>query len=343
MERFLSSGIPTLDNLMGGILQGDNVVWILDTGTYFDYFSECFLTVREDNVYFQNIYVSFDFPPQKILARYQDYFDKDDFILVDAFTFGKGKGDEFFQSFYQNETTGHKPFRIHCIKDLSGPAEFIKTMSTVEGEFKEKSLCKYVFDSLTGMQELWGEKDARRFFTYTCPKLFELEALAYWPLARDAHSKSFLANISHITQLVIGLSFQKDTTCTARFLKMEGRPSQLLNVIHYYNFKENKINFLEPSEQKELKRKLLKDRLPYQGSRSEKIPSFLLNKDSVKIGGCIRDFRLKRNLTQTELAGILNITPSALSQIEHNQSLPSLQLFVGIARFFGKSLDSFFN
>ena len=75
------------------------------------------------------------------------------------------------------------------------------------------------------------------------------------PLVEYAPSKAFLANISHVTQLVIHLDSQWDSsTCTAGFLKMDGRPSQLLNGVHYYNFQDNKINFLEPSEQADNRR-----------------------------------------------------------------------------------------
>ena len=97
MKESYSSGIPYLDNLMGGILMGDNVVWVLEPGTYFDFFLESFLTVKNSS-HFKNIYVSFDFPPQKVYTRYKDFFDEDDFILIDAFTYGKGKG--LSQSWY---------------------------------------------------------------------------------------------------------------------------------------------------------------------------------------------------------------------------------------------------
>ena len=49
MKEFYSSGIPYLDDLMGGVLLVHNVVWILGPGTHYDYFLECFLTVKEDN------------------------------------------------------------------------------------------------------------------------------------------------------------------------------------------------------------------------------------------------------------------------------------------------------
>ena len=340
MKESYSSGIPYLDNLMGGILLGDNVVWALESGTYFDFFLESFLTVKND-ANFKNIYVSFDFPPQKVYTRYKDFFNEDDFILVDAFTFGKGKGDKFFQSFYTNMSSESKQFRVHCIEDMNEPNEFIRVINELEEEFKEDNLCKYVFDSLTGMQELWGEEGSLRFFTYTCPKLFELKALAYWPLAKDAHSKAFLANINHITQLVIDLRFQEDMACAAKFLKLDGRPSRLLNVVHHYNFYDKKIYFIEPYEQPD-EEGFEADRLGFHGRGQEGVPSFLRNRDPLKIGARIRDFRHKENLSQVELARMLNITPSALSQIEHDKSLPSLQLFVDIARFFRKSLDAFF-
>ena len=337
MKTAYSSGIEYLDSIMGGILLGDNVVWVLESGTYFDYFLEFFLTAKDSSA-FQNIFISFDFPPQKIYARYKDYFDRGEFILVDAFTFGKGKGDAFFQSFYKNEFIKSGQVRIHCVKNVIEHSQFIKTFQEIQEEFKEGILCKYVFESLTGMQELWGEKDTLHFFTYTCPKLFELKALAYWPLARGAHSDAFLANISHITQLVISLSLQKDSTCTAKFLNMTGRPSHLLNVNHYYNFEDNRINFIETSKEIPMNRKSETGEASYREGGA----NFLLNNNSIKIGACIRGFRKEKNLSQVELARILKITPSALSQIENDLSLPSLPLFVKIARFFGKSLDSFF-
>ena len=62
MKEFYSSGIPYLDDLMGGVLlvdclvwilgpgtHYDCLVWILGPGTHYDYFLECFLTIKEDN------------------------------------------------------------------------------------------------------------------------------------------------------------------------------------------------------------------------------------------------------------------------------------------------------
>ncbi len=341
MGEVISCGIPYLDKIMGGYFLGENIVWVLRPGTDFDIFLEAFLTKKKEPP-FKTVYVSFDFPPQKILNRYEKFFKPEDFILVDAFTFGKGNSDRFFQSFYQGETIRSKPFRINCIKDLTEPSEFIRIMNSLQEEFKTDIACKYFFGSLSGMQELWGERDTLHFFTFACPKLFELKALAYWPLVKEAHSKSFLANISYITQIVVSLSFEEGNPCSLRFLKLEGRPSKLLNTTHYYNVQEKDIDFVNPLEPAEIADKFGTQKLPGLEKSPEAHPGFLDTKEPIRIGGRIRDFRLRKNLSQVELAKRLKITPSALSQIENNQSLPSLPLFIQIARFFGKSLDSFF-
>jgi len=337
MKKYISCGIPYLDKIMGGILLGDNVVWIVEPGTYSDYFLEKFLTAQ-DHRSLKNIYVSFDFPPQKIRDRYECFFDQNDFILVDAFTFGKGKDDKYFKSFYDRESIRSNP-NIICIKDMTEPEEFINTMSELQGKFKDDFLCKYVFDSLTGMQELWGERNALHFFTYTCPKLFELKALAYWPIVKGAHSESFLAHVMHITQLVIHLSFEQDKTCVAGFLKMDGRPSNLLCDNHSYLFESNNIKFTGPAEI--LTEKGSIENKIFQQPGTPKRALYAKNKGPFQLGDRIRDARLKKHMAQIEMARILKITPSALSQIENNQCLPSLQLFIEIARYFEESLDSF--
>lgn len=339
MDSFVSCGIPYLDRTLGGFSLGDNIVWALEPGTYFDFFLEAFVAKREPQK-FKVVYISFDFPPNKILSRYQKLFRKDEFVLVDAFTFGKGKGDEYFQSFYRHLTPKTKSSRVSCIKNPADPTEFINTMSTIQDELQHGPSCKYIFGSLTGMQELWGERDALHFFTYTCPKLFELKALAYWPLVKDAHSKACLATISYITQIVLELSFQEENACAVRILKMEGRPSRLLNVAHYYTVQDNTITFFDSAGDSALAKNDAVN-IAKTAVAPGTTPEWGASREPLRVGTRIRDYRAEKKLSQAELARILNITPSALSQIENNQSLPSLTLFVEIARFFGKPLDSF--
>lgn len=57
------------------------------------------------------------------------------------------------------------------------------------------------------------------------------------------------------------------------------------------------------------------------------------------LGGNIKELREAKNLTQRELAKILNIANSTLSQYESNIRIPSDDVKVQIADFFNVSID----
>ena len=63
----------------------------------------------------------------------------------------------------------------------------------------------------------------QRFFTRHCPKLYELQAVAYWALEKEAHPSSFLANLTHITQVVIQLRNTEEGFFEMKFQKAEDR------------------------------------------------------------------------------------------------------------------------
>jgi len=213
-------------------------------------------------------------------------------------------------------------------------------MRDLQKEFKTGSLCKYFFGSLTGMQALWGERDTLHFFTYTCPKLFELKAIAYWPLVKEAHSKGFLATISYITQIVISLSFEQNNDTVVKFLKLEGRPSPLLNIHHAYTVEGKAVSFLSSAD-KDIEKKFGTRRVAVTEEKVDAVPVNQEAREPVRIGDRLREARKQKNISQVELARKMNITPSALSQIENNQSLPSFTIFVKIARLLDKPLDWF--
>jgi len=82
---------------------------------------------------------------------------------------------------------------------------FAAAINRIEGEAGIGA--RYVFDSLTGMQDLWTDSTrAYHFFTYACPRLYDLRTIAYWILEKEAHSPSFRANLEHVTQVAIELS-----------------------------------------------------------------------------------------------------------------------------------------
>ncbi len=56
-------------------------------------------------------------------------------------------------------------------------------------------------------------------------------------------------------------------------------------------------------------------------------------------GEKIKNLREDKNLTQTQLGKILNMTQRKISYIENNQYEPSIQDLVQICRFFSVSSD----
>ncbi|WFR56087.1 helix-turn-helix transcriptional regulator [Anaerocolumna sp. AGMB13025] len=61
------------------------------------------------------------------------------------------------------------------------------------------------------------------------------------------------------------------------------------------------------------------------------------------IGKKIRALRLQKNIAQIDLAGILGVSKSTMSNYERNYSTPDPDLMVKLADFFGVSIDYLFD
>ena len=58
-----------------------------------------------------------------------------------------------------------------------------------------------------------------------------------------------------------------------------------------------------------------------------------------EIGKRIQNLRKEKGLTQEELAAELNITWSMVAKVESGARIPSIDMFVVIAEYFGETLD----
>jgi len=64
----------------------------------------------------------------------------------------------------------------------------------------------YVFDCLTDLLQYWySDLMIGNFFRVTCPFLYELETIAYFPIIRNVHTYSTIAGIRETTQLLLDL------------------------------------------------------------------------------------------------------------------------------------------
>jgi transcriptional regulator with XRE-family HTH domain/KaiC/GvpD/RAD55 family RecA-like ATPase len=294
----ISSGIHSLDNLIDSFSIGDNVVWEVEAGTAYSAFIRNFIARSfKDNQ--KVIYVSFNRSPQTVLKDLASILSPDHFTLIDCFTSGKGKNDNTFLKFYEKPDTG--VVRIEAPRDID---RFTATLNGIEDRLLPGA--RYVFDSLTGMQDLWGDENVtHRFFTYMCPRLYDLGTVAYWILEKEAHSPRFKANLRHITQVVFDLSKRKNSLFL-KALKLEGRHDREAFKPHPYEVRADAVTITS-----------------------------LKKEPATDIGGKLKEERIRIGLSQKELADKVNVTPSFLSQLENNQVSPSLTTYLQLCRSLG--------
>ncbi len=197
-DRIATTGLPELDDLIGGITAGDNIVLEADSGAPVDRFVSSYIQACAKGGA-PLVYVSFNRSPQTITEAYSKLMMPGDFRLVDCFSSGKGNSDEMFLDFFKSAPAGARAIHVDRPSDPASLHEALARLA--QGG---NSNAYYVFDSLTGMLDLWGDEETVvRFFGHMCPRLFDLNAVAYWLLEREAHTQRALAKVQHITQVVI--------------------------------------------------------------------------------------------------------------------------------------------
>jgi len=310
IKRRVSSGLPELDRLLGDLYIGDNVLWYEDAGSFSAVF--CLHFIRESLARKKPlIYVTFDRSPKNVVSFLGSLAESQNLTILDCFTNGKGDRSEVFNKFYEKDGALW-PYQVIKVNDPTNPVfvgEAIYGLhSNLSGDVH------FILDSLTGMQALWGgEEQILQFYAKTCPRLYELETIAYWLIEKGAHSNRLKANINKIAQVAIDLSVRRGKS-TLKILKAEKRNSRFLNDQHEYLCDEADIVF---EGQKQIKGKF-------------------------DLGAKIKSIRLMRGLSQKHLADLTGVTPSTISQVEKNLIYPSLPALFRIAESLTIAVSAFF-
>jgi transcriptional regulator with XRE-family HTH domain len=276
---------------LGGLRIGDNVVWETDAGAYVELFLEKFERHSLDAGH-SLIYVSFNRSPTTMSERLSALPNPENITLLDCFTSGKGGDDPTFTKFYESrgQRSSINAIRVNNPMNISEFTEILNDLEEKKGEGT-----RYVFDSMTGMQALWGgEAKTYGFFTYACPRLYDLNTVAYWVLEKEAHTSSFKANLSHVTQVVLEVSHTSGQLLV-KVTKAENRHSPNIFKPHKFQVLDDEIVFHEAAE-----------------------------KETLDLGGKVKALRRKMKLTQHQLAERLDVTASYISQLERNIITPSV-------------------
>ena len=173
----ISSGIKQLDCILdGGIFIGDNVLWYDEVGSLAPVFYLNLMKASQEEKK-PLIYLNFDRSMISLMEHIGILADNPLLTILDCFTYGKGEGAEIFLEFYEQKKSNWlcQIIRVDepCNSDHVTGA-FFGLHKTMQGNVR------FIFDSLTGMQELWGgEDDMIKFYSHSCPRLYELNTIAY--------------------------------------------------------------------------------------------------------------------------------------------------------------------
>jgi transcriptional regulator with XRE-family HTH domain len=280
-----STGIDALDELLGRLGVGDNVVWQAPDPADIEPFVEAFLATAHGDT--PLTYLSFRLSPAAVLDRFGEVWDSDRFTLLDGWT-----GSQHASSEPSVAVAGLPPQAlVRRLKDPTDSEQVNHELSEIEEELGPGA--RYVFDDLTSMQRLWGPEPALALFLRCCPRLYQERTVAYWLLERGAHPPTFQSQLADITQVILDL----DTTATQpaertlQIIKADGHsPAVLGRTLRYAVGDNGAIDVLRTAS----------------GTRE-------------RIGEQIRAERIATGLSQAELARRIGVSPSALSQVERGR------------------------
>ncbi|MBF0102547.1 MAG: helix-turn-helix domain-containing protein [Desulfobacterales bacterium] len=307
----VSSGINPLDQMLHELFIGDNVIWYDEAKVLVPVFIQKFIQ-ESLNQHHPLIYVSFDRSPKNLLDQLGTLAENQCLTILDCFTNGKGDGSEIYNKIYE-KFGAQFPYQIIKVTEPWKPDVVAEAIYGLHKDMSAK-VVRLIFESITGMQDLWGSEDhVLRFYSHACPKLYELETIAYWIMEKEAHSERLKANINQIAQVIIDLSMQRGKS-TLTIMKAEKRPADILNKPCYFLVDGLSITFAEEE-----------------------------TTGQIALGKRIKQLRIKQGMSQTDLAKSIGVTPSTISQVENNLIYPSIPALYKIAERLTVNVCSLFN
>jgi transcriptional regulator with XRE-family HTH domain len=281
-----STGIDPLDELLGGLRAGDNVVWQAADPADIEPFVHALLATARGTT--PLAYLSLRLPPATVLDRFREVWDTQRFVLLDGWTGSPHAAPDPARG----AGAGSPPLaRVRRLKDPAEMEQVNRELAEIEAELGPGA--RYVFDDLTSMQRLWGPEAALALFLRCCPRLYQQRTVAYWLVERDAHPPAFRSRLADITQVVLDLdpASTGPGEQTLQVVKADGHPADVTGrSLRYVVGDDGEVEVLGSAP----------------GTRAQ-------------IGQQVRAQRVAAGLSQAELARRIGVSPSALSQVERGR------------------------
>jgi transcriptional regulator with XRE-family HTH domain len=255
-----ATGVPELDQALGGLFWGDNVVFEVAAGAAAA-------------------------PFYRAIAASDVAYDRRLFVLLED---------------------GHAPYEGFEVIDASRKGKLAQPAPLLHAVFErcqgsERNLL--LFDGLAAMAARWSADIAGRFFARCCPQLLELGAIAYWFIPAGDKHVALRRTVEGITQCVFRVDQER-----LRIAKADGRPPGV----------EGNV---------------------FRCSEVDGLPVLTPAPIVARIGAALRAARLQRSLSQSDLARLAGVSPSAISQAERGQRGLSLETVLELAAKLNITLD----
>ncbi len=268
----VASGNPDLDELLDGLILGDNVVWVSEG--------------------------------DEVVRRLEDA------LLAEALRRGQPC---FYVATAPREDRAADPAALRArlpeavaVLDAR-PGEPLADAGLLEATILERARGSppgcMVFDSLGHLARRWGNDRAVALFSRICPNFFDIGALSYWRAPRKDLSRAAIDRITQVTQCVIEVSGEH-----LRVVKAEGRQAGVQGSLLRLRVEDGTV------------------RLDNQLGLG-------------RLARGLERVRRERNLTQSDLARLGRVTPSAISQAEAGRRGLSLDTLLLLTDRLGVSLD----
>lgn len=228
----IESGIPGLDKALDNIRLGDNVVWNVTNLNEFSYFVDPYVKqAKKDN---RNlIYIRFSNDPPLIEMT------DEDFMFLDI------EEENPDTEFCMIERDGIKIYRVNPYNQFE--TFTLEVHRIIE---KEGFDAFYVFDCLSDLQAVWStDLMMGNFFKVTCPFLFQLDTVAFFPIIRGRHSYDAIAKIRETTQLFLNVYSNSPEELYVTPLKVWNRYSQTMFLGHKFNPRTRSVKVLQDGQE----------------------------------------------------------------------------------------------
>lgn len=263
----LRSGLTAVDELLGGLLPGDNVVWASDDPALFPIVESGFLGAA-GKLRHRRVYVSGERRPADVTRAVGDGVQ-----VLDA----RPRGT-------YGDPAALEQRLVAAAREATPP------------------LC-VVVDSLESFSRRWGDAKTAAFFSRVCPRLFDLDAIAYWRTPRPAVSRRVMERVTGVTQCVLELNRGR-----LRVIKAEGRSAA--------------------TQGRVVRARLASGDLVVEAEGAVG-----------RLAQSLERFRAERHLSQTELARLAGVTASAISQAEAGRRGLSVDTLLLLAEQLGVTVD----